>query len=255
MTRVTAWMKKHRVRVLLYPDEKKPAFTPTADWWILLLYLDSVATIIAETGMCLQGLKTLLSQQLAQFKVLAVSLLEMCTVAGPLSTKQLTGLDSGTVVSQGLYSVAFADAKAFIRYQGVFVMDVFAALPPEGADAIVPNVANLFSGLYSGIVAVVATQDSGNQRSPDELPPVLPHSLAAIRPAEVTELIRPQRGRLVKAGWSEAQIEQIEQGHRDLRHASSSEALFKELLGKCSDTLTSFDEGWGLCQGRFDSLR
>ena len=105
--------------------------------------------------------------------------------------------------------MAFADAKAFIRYQGMFVMDALAALPPEGADAIVRNVANLFAGLYYGIVAIVATRESDSQRSPDELPPVLPHSLAAICPAEVTELILPQRGRLVKAGWSEAQIEQI----------------------------------------------
>ena len=117
------------------------------------------------------------------------------------------------------------------------------------------NVANLFAGLYSSIVAVVATRDSDNQRSPDEFPPVLPHSLAAICPAEVTKLIRPQRGRLVKAGWSEAQIDQIEQDHCDLRHASSSEALFKDLLVKCSDLSTSFDKGWGLCQGWFDSLR
>ena len=56
----------------------------------------------------------------------------------------------------------------------MFVMDALAALPPEGADAIVQNVANLFSGLYSGIVAVVAIWDSRNQRSTDELPPVLP---------------------------------------------------------------------------------
>ena len=56
MTRVAVWMKKHRVRVSLYLDEKKPACTPTADWWILLLCLDSVANILAETGMCLQGL-------------------------------------------------------------------------------------------------------------------------------------------------------------------------------------------------------
>ena len=96
-------MKKHRVRVSSYLDEKKPACTPTADWWFLLLCLDSVVTILAETVMCLQGLTTLLYQQLAQFKVLAASLLEMCTVAGPLSTEQLAGIDLGMVVSRGLY--------------------------------------------------------------------------------------------------------------------------------------------------------
>ena len=117
------------------------------------------------------------------------------------------------------------------------------------------NVASLLAGLYSGIVSVVAIRDSNNQLSTDELPPVLPHSLATIIPAKVTKLILFHRGRLVKAGWSEAQIEKIEQDHHGIRYASSSEALFKELWGKCSYTATSFDKGWGVCHSCFDSLR
>ena len=100
--------------------------------------------------------------------------------------------------------MAFDDANAFIQDQGMFVTDTLAALPPKGADAILQNFSNIFAGLYSGIVAVVTIQDSRNQRSMDELPPVLPQYLAAIRPAKVTKLILHQRGRLVKAGWSEA---------------------------------------------------
>ena len=179
----------------------------------------------------------------------------MYTVAGPLFSEHLAGLNFDTVVSRGLYSVAFANANAFIRDQGVFVIDALTALPPKGPDAIVQNVANLFSGLYSGIVAVVDIQDSSNQRSTDELPPVLPHSLSEIRSAEATKIICPQHVQLVKVRWYEAQIEQTEQDHRNLRHVSSSEALFKELSGKCSDTLNSIEEGWGLCEGRFGSLR
>ena len=71
-------------------------------------------------------------------------------------------------------------------------MDALVVLPPEGTDAIVRTVAILFAGLYSGIVAVVAIRDSDNQRSPDELPPVLPEPLAVICPAKVTKLIHPQ---------------------------------------------------------------
>ena len=79
-------------------------------------------------------------------------------------------------------------------------MDVLAAIPPEGADAIVHNIANLFACFYSGIVDVGAIQDSKKQCSTDELPSVLPHSLATIFPSEVNKLIRPYRGRLVNAG-------------------------------------------------------
>ena len=46
-------------------------------------------------------------------------------------------------------------------------MDVLVVLPPEVADAITQTAAILFSGLYSGIVDVVAIRDSDNQRSTD----------------------------------------------------------------------------------------
>ena len=62
MKRVTAWLKKHRVRVVEYLNAKKPACTPTVDWWIVLLCLNSVATVLSSVAASLQGLSTLLSQ-------------------------------------------------------------------------------------------------------------------------------------------------------------------------------------------------
>ena len=73
-------------------------------------------------------------------------------------------------------------------------MDALVVLPPEVAYAIMQTAAILFSGLYSGIEAVVAIRDCDNQRSTDYLPLVLPYPLAVICPAKVTKLIHPQRG-------------------------------------------------------------
>ncbi|KAI9911291.1 hypothetical protein PsorP6_009055 [Peronosclerospora sorghi] len=67
MKRVTEWLIKHRVRVSEYLEGKKPACNPPVGWWIILLCLDSVATVLARTCSLLQGLSTLLSQKQADF--------------------------------------------------------------------------------------------------------------------------------------------------------------------------------------------
>ena len=177
MTRVTAWMKKHRVRVLSYLDEKKPACTPTADWWILLICLDSVANILAETVMCLQGLTTLLYQQLAQFKVLAVSLLEMCTVAGPLSTKQLTGLDSGTVrQARTVFSGVCRRYVIYPRPGDVCHGCVGRRFHPKAMMRLCRMLPIYSLGRIPALWPLSLPGTPTNQRYPDELPPVLTHT-------------------------------------------------------------------------------
>ena len=83
------WLKMHCVRVTKYLNAKKPACTLTVDWWIVLLCLDSVATILSSTDIRLQGLSTFLSQQEVKLKKLCVNLSERCKVESPLSATQL----------------------------------------------------------------------------------------------------------------------------------------------------------------------
>ena len=47
----------------------------------------------------------------------------------------------------------------------------------------------------------------------------------------------------------------LEQDHRGLLVAAKHEIHFKEMLGKCTNAKTGFDEGWALCQGRFSRLK
>lgn len=255
MKRVTMWLANHRVRVVSYLEEKQPSCAPSLSWWILLLCVDSVATVLAATCSRLQGLSTLLSQQEAQLKELVASLSEMCTVTGPHSDASIAALDPTVSARRGSYAVTSEAALAFIRDQGSFVIDALTRLPPNDVSSIALGVANLFAGLYCGIIDVVATRDSGNRGIHDELPPVLPHSLAKIRPVKLSELLRAQRGRLEEAGWSATRIDLIERDHRDLQRAYRSERWLREALDKCSDTSTSFDEGWSLCKGKFGELR
>ena len=183
------------------------------------------------------------------------SLSEMCKVKGPLSAEQLAALNSAIAVIQDNFSVASVDATTFIWDQGTFVIDTLTTIPPESIVAITRSVTNLFVGLYTRIMAVVAARDSQNQSSTDVLPTVLPHSLALICTNELCKLIWPQRLQLKVNGWTTQQIDQIEEDHHKLQRAANSEVWLKELLDWCSDVKTGFMEGWTLCQGCFDKLQ
>ena len=126
--------------------------------------------------------------------------------------------------------VSFVHATAFIRDQGTFVIDSLKTIQPECSAAITRSVANLFAGLYTGVMDVVATRDSNSKGSMDALPPVLPHNLASICTYELCEILRPHRHQLQKASWTVAQMDQIEEDHQKLLRAVRSESQFKALL-------------------------
>lgn len=77
-------MAKNRVRIVTYLYNKNPVCKPSLSVWIMVLSLDYVTTVLSATCSSLQVLRTLLSQQDAQFKLMCASLSEMCTIYGPL---------------------------------------------------------------------------------------------------------------------------------------------------------------------------
>lgn len=55
MKRVTTWLERHRIQVLQLLESKKPASTPSKQWWVVLLGLDNVAGEVLATVTKLQG--------------------------------------------------------------------------------------------------------------------------------------------------------------------------------------------------------
>jgi hypothetical protein len=136
------------VRIATYLEEKKPACTPTRKWWIVMLCLDSVATILSATCTGLQGLTTLLHQQVSQFEQLKATLSDMCRINGPRSSEECAGLNSEAFVFRVALSVTLADAIAFIKDQRKFVIDSFAEIGDEEATDISCMVGSLFLGAH-----------------------------------------------------------------------------------------------------------
>ena len=157
MKHVISWLKMHHVQVTQYLDAKRPAYMPKLHWWIALLCLDSVATVLSLTVSRLQGLHTFLLQQEAEVIQLCASLSEMCKIDCPFLAEQVMTIDMVTALSQGLYAVAFVNAKTFIQDQGTFLIDILETIPPESTAAITWSIANLF--------AVITMRGSNNNQS------------------------------------------------------------------------------------------
>src|SRR5207253_1958714 len=76
-----------------------------------------------------------------------------------------------------------------------------------------------------------------------------------VRTAVLCGLLREHTQRLLLAGCTQVQINHVEQDHRDLLSAYHGGVALKTALDNCSDVDTGFNDGWMLCQGRFEILR
>jgi len=191
----------------------------------------------------LQRLTTLLGQQVAKLTKLAETISRMCPVSGPFSAIELSLV------------VRAAHAMEFVQDQGIFVLDSIPIIGADEVASIKRGIAGLFAGLYDGITTVVATRNSNNEADETGFPPVAPHSLVKFRTFHISVLIRQHRDRLDLAGWTEDDITQIEADHRDLREEYMRGEELTRSLDLCSDEKTGFDEGWGLVEGRFGTLK
>ena len=88
MIMVTTWFDKHRLAVVAYFDEKKPACTPVELWWIMLLVVHEVAGIAAIACKSLQGHSTLLCNRHHTLKRLVIHIKCKGGIVGILSEVQ-----------------------------------------------------------------------------------------------------------------------------------------------------------------------
>jgi hypothetical protein len=84
MIKVMSWFKKHRITVLAYLDEKLPPCRPSAAWWVLMMAVHSFAQEVSLVFMRLQGMTTLVSQQVAELSNLSHTFCRLVGGKGPL---------------------------------------------------------------------------------------------------------------------------------------------------------------------------
>ena len=85
MIKVTTWFDKHRIAVVTYSKEKKPACMSDKSWWILLLLIHEISGIASISCKSLQGHSTLICNQHHTLKRLVLDINSNVGIVGSLS--------------------------------------------------------------------------------------------------------------------------------------------------------------------------
>ena len=67
MGKLLRWLKNNRLRLQQHFVEKKPACTPTREWWLVVLIIQPLVDRIEKTFVSLQGNNTLVHEQRQKF--------------------------------------------------------------------------------------------------------------------------------------------------------------------------------------------
>ena len=130
-------------------------------------------------------------------------------------------------------------AKTLIMNQGSFVLQKVEQIPNAEAESLIRGVTKLYVEAISGISQILAERDARNE-SADELPPVLPHELAVLKPLNLCVIVQRHHERLL-ARWTTTEMDVIEQEHQELVAAYAREQPLQAALKAC-DEKTAFDE-------------
>jgi hypothetical protein len=87
-----------------------------------LLALDKIATELSDVVIRLQGLTTLVGQQMVHLEALVVTLSGICAVIGPHDEASIADIDDRTTNARGSYSTTVSDVRRFMQKLGSFVM-------------------------------------------------------------------------------------------------------------------------------------
>ena len=262
MIKVMNWFKKHRIDVQAHLDDKRPPCRPSSGWWVLMMAMHSFAQESSLVFTRIQGLTTLVSQQVAELSNLSRTFCRLVGGKGPLIQSEVEVMAQVTAESGGLvvvdtFAAPVASIELFIRGLGTFVSSKLDEVPSEDGVRLqlIKLVSTMFMSAAYQLTLITVERNEANERaSPaDQLPPVMPHELAKYSRADFCATVRKHILRLRAAKFTPHQIEQIEEEHGELVRAYHAEETLRLSLDAC-DATTSFKRGWGILGSRFPSL-
>ncbi|KAG7345617.1 hypothetical protein IV203_033148 [Nitzschia inconspicua] len=241
MGKVLKWFKANRIRLFQHFSEKKPACTPSMEWWLVVIIIQGLVERIEKTFSAMQGTRTLVCKQRQLLTALKQDIKERCYINGPMTDDEsisfLAAVNNDPLHGFHLnnYCVLRQEAASSIDEVGRFVQLTMDGLRSSSSDAdkeahdcIISTIANFSLQLVSGICKVCAERDNRNN-SGDHLPPVLPLELCGVLSRDFVSCLEDQRIRLGHK-FSEAEVENIDEQFRKLRLAFKEQSGFSQML-------------------------
>ncbi|KAH6561878.1 hypothetical protein BASA60_011317 [Batrachochytrium salamandrivorans] len=225
MIKVMTWFKKHRIAVQAYLDEKLPSCRPSAAWWVLMMTVHSFAQEASLVLTRLQGMTTLVSQQVVELSNLSQTFCRLVGGKGPLLQSELQAMaeetaDSGGHVATGEFAAPLSNVEQFVRGLGTFVSAKLDEIPAEnGARLHVLRLVGLaFLSAALQLMSIRVERNSANEQvaANDQLSPVMPHELVKYRRSQFCATVCKHILRLQAAKFTPQQIEDIEEEHGEL---------------------------------------
>ncbi len=268
MGKVLKWLKANRVRLLQHFSEKKPACTPSMEWWLVVIIIQGLVERIEKTFSAMQGTRTLVCEHRQLLTALEQDIKERCNIKGPMTNEESISFLAAVTndplygFQQNKYCVRKQDVVNSIDEVGGFVQITMDELRSssraddmEAHDNIVSTIANFSLQMVVGISDVCAERDNLNSAT-DELPPVLPLDLCAVLSRDFVSCLQQQRIRL-RQKFSDEDVENIDEQFRKLRLAFKEQSGFSQMLhnAQACSAVQSFEQCWSPLGSEFEHLQ
>jgi hypothetical protein len=215
--------------------------------------MECFTTHSAKTFRTIQGLTTLIGQQKAELNALVANYVDEIGAVGPLSDNAIAELDPALHAFSGRYAVSLEEVREFLIGLASWVETIVDEAGEDERHDLLLDIGMAFVVACDRIDDICVQRDSTN--SPDSnqsLPPVLPHELVKMSPADFIRMTRKQAYRL-EHRYSVEQIDVIADQHKALLRAYRSEAVLRAGIDAC-DARTSFETAWTALSAQFPDL-
>jgi hypothetical protein len=273
MGKLLKWLIDKRVRLMQHFNEKKPACTPSIDWWIVVAVIYPLVQRVEATFIAIQGMNTLVCEQKSQLSKLVCDMQVRTNVEGPMTAREHALLFPPTLEEQALvseffyanlYYVTCVKTAEAIEEAGMTVQTDLDRLKEDGGiesgspyHGVLKAVASFALTIVDGVSKIVAEQgveDGGMLLN--EIPPVLPVDLCSMAPRDFSRALQNQKERLL-AKVSDEDIEHIDAQFRRLRIAYREEEGLKMRLDAVhsQSNLQAFKDSWSPLGKEYNGLR
>ncbi|KAG7362784.1 hypothetical protein IV203_026144 [Nitzschia inconspicua] len=164
MGKVLKWFKANRIRLFQHFSEKKPACTPSMEWWLVVIIIQGLVERIEKTFSAMQGTRTLVCKQRQLLTALNQDIKERCYIKDPMTDEEsisfLAAVNNYPLHGFHLnnYCVLRQEVASSIDEVGSFVQLTMDGLRSSSSDAdkeahdyIISTIANFSLQLVSGI--------------------------------------------------------------------------------------------------------
>jgi hypothetical protein len=222
------WIIQHQRRFRQHVLDKRPVQAPTDNWWILAPSLRPVFETLATTFTILQARNMVISQQGHEMEALVG---KVCSGIGARSSLDgsLEGVDPDTIVSKGDWWIARDSICDHMHDQRSWVRDMFEGLDDPAKSKVVHEIGLFALTIIVEGSVVQAERDGNNNPLDSEAPPVMPADVCKFPTRTfVKDILDRFRGQ-IKKHWSEANIDTIEDDHKELDHAAKNADAIKNI--------------------------